>query len=170
MHASGLSALHTLDSVAAVLFIMLVSLWCARCSGFCMQQNTEDACALHCCGHTSLKQTTACRSTCDFVAGRLQDADIEAAAYHAGLPGAARSRVQQDWSEVRGLQARLQSSVAAGTLVYFSPPGAQQCHASAWCTAADASPQFLCCRALGAALIGCLVQGNAVHSCRAAPT
>lgn len=62
-------------------------------------------CTLHCCKHTSLQQALPCRSTCDFVAGRLQDADIDAAAYHAGLSGAARSRVQQDWSEVGGQHA-----------------------------------------------------------------
>lgn len=39
------------------------------------------------------------RSTCDEVAKALQDADIDAAAYHAGLDGSRRTKVQREWKE-----------------------------------------------------------------------
>ena len=39
------------------------------------------------------------RATCDFLAAALNDADIEAAAYHAGLETAARHRTQADWTQ-----------------------------------------------------------------------
>lgn len=103
MHASGPSALRFWDSSGAVLFAVS----CPPCK-YLVQQRYKirlHHCTLHCCKHTSLQQALPCRSTCDFVAGRLQDADIDAAAYHAGLSGAARSRVQQDWSEVGGQHA-----------------------------------------------------------------
>ena len=91
------------DNSGAVLFAVS----CPPCK-YLVQQRYKirlHHCTLHCCKHTSLQQALPCRSTCDFVAGRLQDADIDAAAYHAGLSGAARSRVQQDWSEVGGQHA-----------------------------------------------------------------
>ena len=39
------------------------------------------------------------RSTCDWLASALNDADLEASAYHAGLDTTARHRTQADWSE-----------------------------------------------------------------------
>lgn len=39
------------------------------------------------------------RATCDWVAGELADADIEAAAYHAGKDMAQRHKIQGDWKE-----------------------------------------------------------------------
>lgn len=39
------------------------------------------------------------RAACDATASALRDADVDAAAYHAGLDPARRSRVQTDWKE-----------------------------------------------------------------------
>ena len=39
------------------------------------------------------------RSTCDWLASALNNADLEASAYHAGLDTSARHRAQADWSE-----------------------------------------------------------------------
>jgi bloom syndrome protein len=39
------------------------------------------------------------RSTCDWLAARLGDAGLEAAAYHAGMDPGRRARVQADWGE-----------------------------------------------------------------------
>lgn len=39
------------------------------------------------------------RTTCDYLAAALIDADIEAAAYHAGLDTTARHRTQADWTQ-----------------------------------------------------------------------
>ncbi|KAK9823328.1 hypothetical protein WJX72_001962 [[Myrmecia] bisecta] len=39
------------------------------------------------------------RATCDWLAGELQNADLDASAYHAGRDADTRSRVQRNWSE-----------------------------------------------------------------------
>ncbi len=42
---------------------------------------------------------THLRATADWVASRLIDADIDAAAYHAGKPAQKRKSVQRDWAD-----------------------------------------------------------------------
>ena len=39
------------------------------------------------------------RASCDYLAAALNDADIEASAYHAGLDTAVRHRTQADWTQ-----------------------------------------------------------------------
>ena len=39
------------------------------------------------------------RATADWVASKLIDADIDAAAYHAGKPAQKRKAVQRDWAD-----------------------------------------------------------------------
>lgn len=40
-----------------------------------------------------------CRATCDYLAAALNNADLEASAYHAGMDIASRHRTQADWME-----------------------------------------------------------------------
>ena len=40
-----------------------------------------------------------CRATCDYLAGALNNADLEASAYHAGMDMVSRHRTQADWME-----------------------------------------------------------------------
>lgn len=40
-----------------------------------------------------------CRATCDYLAAALNNADLEASAYHAGMDIASRHRTQADWMD-----------------------------------------------------------------------